>query len=222
MYLNDAVNVLISDANQMGCQLLAKALKSSNPRFDVVACAVDSYHIVEAATKQHPSVALISLCLNDGPLAGLEALRGLRASRPDIASIMLIEECAGDLLVDCFRGGAKGIVCRNSPFETLCKCIEKVHEGQIWASSDELRMILEAFARAAPFRGMNVRSDDQLTKREEQVVDLACQGLSNKQISGELNLSAHTVKNHLFRIYEKLRVSSRVELVLHSRQSSTL
>ncbi|HMC72953.1 MAG TPA: helix-turn-helix transcriptional regulator, partial [Terriglobales bacterium] len=79
----------------------------------------------------------------------------------------------------------------------------------------------EAFANTAPLRNVNPKLETQLTKREDQIVDLACQGLSNRQISGQLNVSSHTVKNHLFRIYEKLGVSSRVELVLHSRQSST-
>jgi DNA-binding NarL/FixJ family response regulator len=220
MCLTDVVNILVSDANQMGCQLLANAIKSSDPRFAVVAFAMDSHGVVEAATRHDPNVALISLHLNDGPLAGLQALRELRASRPDVSSVMLLEERSGDLVVDCFRAGAKGIVCRNSPFEVLSKCLEKVHEGQIWASSDELCMILEAFVSSLPTPGLNPRNTVLLTRREDQVIDLVCQGLSNRQISGELNMSTHTVKNHLFRIYEKLGVSNRVELVLYCHQSN--
>lgn len=219
MCLTNVVSVLVSDANQMGCQLLANAIKGSDPRFDVVACAVDSDHIVEAATRYDPSIALVSLNLKDGPLAGLQALKRLRASRPEVSSVMLLEESSGDLVVDCFRAGAKGIVCRKSPFEVLSKCLEKVHEGQIWASSDELHLILEAFANASPPLGRNVRNDAPLTRREEQIVDLVCQGLSNRHISDQLKLSSHTVKNHLFRVYEKLGITSRVELVLHTHQS---
>jgi DNA-binding NarL/FixJ family response regulator len=221
MCFTDAVSVVISDANQMGCQLLAGALRNSGSRFDVVASAVDSHHIVEAAKEYEPHVALISLNLKDGPLAGLGALRALRTSCPSVCSVMLLGEDDRDVVVDCFRGGAKGVFCRTAPFEALCKCIEKIHEGQIWASSDELQVIIEAFANTAPLRNVNPKLETQLTKREDQIVDLACQGLSNRQISGQLNVSSHTVKNHLFRIYEKLGVSSRVELVLHSRRSST-
>jgi DNA-binding NarL/FixJ family response regulator len=216
------VSVIISDANPIWCQLLATALKNSGSHFNVLASVVHSRDIVAAATRHEPNVALISLNLKDGPLAGFEALRAVRASLPAVCSVMLLDEGTCDLVVDCFRGGAKGVFCRTAPFEALCKCIERVHQGQIWATSDELQDILQAFANVAPLRNMSERGDSQLTKREEQVADLACQGFSNKEISGELNLSPHTVKNHLFRIYEKLCVSSRVELVLHCRQSSTL
>jgi DNA-binding NarL/FixJ family response regulator len=217
---NGAVTVLVSDANPMGCQLLANALRNSDQHFKVVACAVDSRTVVNAANEHQPSVALISLNLKDGPLSGLEALREMRRSKPGVSSVMLLEQRQHDHLVDSFRGGAKGVFFRTAPFEALCKCIEKVHEGQIWASSDELQIILEAFAKAMPLRTIGPKPEGQLTKREEQVVHLVSQGLSNREISSQLNLSAHTVKNYLFHIFDKLGVSSRVELVLHSSPQS--
>jgi len=133
---------------------------------------------------------------------------------------MLLEQCERDLVVDSFRGGARGIFCRTASFEALCKCIERVHQGQIWASSTELQIILEAFASAVPLRATNHRGENLLTRREEQVVNLVAQGLTNREISGQLRLSEHTVKNYLFRIFDKLGVSSRVELVLYGRTVS--
>jgi len=215
MDMTAAVSVLISDASHMNCQLLADALRNSSQHFDVVACATKAGQIVEAASEHAPDVAVISLELHDGPLAGLMALRELRASSPNVCTIMLLEECQPNLVVDSFRGGARGIFCRTASFESLCKCIEKVHQGQIWASSSELQLILDAFASAVPLRAINQKGEHLLTRRQEQVVTLVCQGLTNREIADQLRLSEHTVKNYLFRIFDRLGVSSRVELVLY-------
>jgi DNA-binding NarL/FixJ family response regulator len=204
----------------MNCQLLAGALRNSSQHFNVVACATKSSQIVQAACDHAPDVAVISLVLNDGPLAGLVALRELRASSPNVCSVMLLEQCLPNLVVDSFRGGARGIFCRTDSFESLCKCIEKVHQGQIWASSSELQLILDAFANAVPLRAINYKGERLLTQREEQVVTLVCQGLTNREIAGQLKLSEHTIKNYLFRIFERLGVSSRVELVLYGTTKS--
>ena len=210
-----AVTVLISDTSSMNCQLLAGALRNSSQHFDVVACATNSREIVQAASQFEPDVAVISLALNDGPLAGLTALRELRGSSPNVFSVMLLEESQPDLVVDSFRGGARGIFCRTASFELLCKCIERVHQRQIWASSAELQILLDAFANAVPLRAINDKGESLLTRREEEVVSLVCQGLSNREIALQLGLSEHTVKNYLFRIFDRLGLSSRVELVLY-------
>ena len=63
---------------------------------------------------------------------------------------------------------------------------------------------------------LNTRGTSLLTPREEQVVALVAEGLGNRQIASELNLSPHTIKKYLFRIFEKLGVSTRVELVLYA------
>jgi DNA-binding NarL/FixJ family response regulator len=67
-----------------------------------------------------------------------------------------------------------------------------------------------------PFRCVNARGEVLLTKREQEIIPLVAQGLTNKEISARLSLSEHTIKNHLFRIYEKLGISSRVELILYA------
>ena len=69
-----------------------------------------------------------------------------------------------------------------------------------------------------PMRLQDARGIDLLSKREDQVVRLLAQGLTNKDISVELGLSQHTIRNYLFRIYDKLGVSTRVELVLYFLQ----
>ena len=101
-------------------------------------------------------------------------------------------------------------------FEVLCKCVRCVHAGQVWADSSQLGWVVEALRERERGRIISATGTPLLTKREEQIVGMAAEGLPNSEICAHLGLSAHTVKNHLFRIYEKLGVSNRVELVLYA------
>lgn len=98
----------------------------------------------------------------------------------------------------------------------LCKCLLRVSAGQIWANTEQLNYILEMISEVPSLRVLNSNGQNLLTPREEQVVALVAAGLGNRQIAIELNLSEHTVKKYLFRIFEKLGISTRVELVLYA------
>jgi DNA-binding NarL/FixJ family response regulator len=121
-------------------------------------------------------------------------------------------------LIDTFRSGAHGVVFRDEPLETLSKCIHAVHQGQVWANSQQLGYVLEALTRALPLRLQDANGISLLAKREEDVVRLVAEGMSNREISRQLELSEHTVRNYLYSIFEKLGVSTRVELVLYCLQ----
>jgi two-component system nitrate/nitrite response regulator NarL len=214
--VHQRISVLISDSSRMGCQLLSNVLKASRYRFSVAAFATSSSELSAALDENESDVAIISATLQDGPLSGLRAMRELHAAHPDVVLIVLLDTCDRDQVVDAFRSGATGIFCRASSPEELCKCIYAVHHGQIWASSAELRYLLEAFKSAVPMRPSDVNGNRLLTRREEQVVTLVAEGMSNREISGQLKLSEHTVKNYMFRIFNKLGISSRVELILYA------
>src|SRR5439155_23369327 len=97
------------------------------------------------------------------------------------------------------------------------KCIAAVHLGQIWISNHELEFLVEALTSGStPLRIVNAKGQDLLSHRERQVVSLIAEGLSNRDISQQLQLSEHTVKNYLFRIFYKTRLSSRAELMIYS------
>ena len=91
-----------------------------------------------------------------------------------------------------------------------------MHAGQVWANSKQLRYLLEVITHVPSLRVVNSAGDELLTTREEQVVALVAEGLSNREIAKELGLSEHTIKKYLFRVFDKLGISSRVELVLYA------
>lgn len=200
----------------MARELLVAAL-NRNRQFHVVDGCTTAQEVLEAAKSADLNVALISATLADGPLSGFGALRQIRECSPHVKSVILLENREHNLIVDAFRAGARGVFCLSqSTFKSLCRCVEQVHAGQIWANSAELSEVMEAFSQLAPMRVVNADGMRLLTKREEDVVRLLAEGMQNRDIAKELNLSEHTVKNYLFHIFEKLGVSSRIELVLYA------
>jgi DNA-binding NarL/FixJ family response regulator len=210
------INLLIAVENRMDGQLFKNVLERPRQRLKVISCAVSKAEVATSMTSQASDIALVSENLQDGPLTGFQILNDLRNLSPKTRSIMLLKADNYDLVVDAFRAGAKGVFCRTESLKLLPKCIRVVHSGQIWANSKQLDRVMEAFASAAPLRLTSVRGRRLLTKREEDVVKLVVEGFSNREAAQKLSLTQHTVSNYLFRIYDKLGISSRVELVLYS------
>src|SRR5579863_5827349 len=210
------VRLLVADENPMSCQLLMGALRRCR-WIKVVARATSSSEALEEVRRNRPNMALVSASLQDGSLTGFSVVRELRAMHPHVRTILVLDSAEHAWVIDAFRAGAKGIFSRQDPLNTLTKCIQCVHRGQIWVSSNQLESVLEAFARVAPPRLIESGGKRPLSQRELEVADLVAEGLSNRQISQQLGLSEHTIKNYLFHIFEKLGMSSRVELVLYAR-----
>jgi DNA-binding NarL/FixJ family response regulator len=92
----------------------------------------------------------------------------------------------------------------------------RVAAGQIWANTEQLNYLMDLISEVPSLRVLNSNGKNLLTPREEQVVALVAEGLSNRQVARELKLSEHTVKKYLFRVFDKLGISTRVELVLYA------
>jgi DNA-binding NarL/FixJ family response regulator len=210
----DRTSVLLSEASKMYCDLLNKAFQAVCHKFDVVASASSSQEILNLIKQCHPQVAVISDNLEEGPLAGVRLIPEIRKTNPETRILLATGSPDRELVTEAFRYGADGVFCRTSSFELLCKSVDALARGQIWANSAELRYVLDEFTRAPKQRKVDPAVEKRMTKRESDVVRLAVEGLSNREIARELGLTEHTVKNYLFRIFDKLGVSNRVELVL--------
>jgi DNA-binding NarL/FixJ family response regulator len=208
-----SVRVVICDNSTMDCELLAEGLRLEG--FDVAGCAASLQGFMHHLGKGIVDVALIGVQLQDGRMSGFKALREAKAHDSGVRAVMLLHEREPEHVLAAFRGGARGVFFRAESFALLCKCIRTVHDGQVWASNFEIDLILQALAAATPLRAVDARGVALLTKREEEVVQLVARGLTNREIAFEMHLSEHTIKNYLFRIFDKLGVSSRIELALY-------
>lgn len=211
-----AIGVLIADSNRMQAQLLTTALRR-HPEFSISTCPMESSSIEQVVRADLPRIALLSLSANAKTPQTFTIVRQLQLAHPGIAKILLVDSYDRELVVSAFRGGVRGIFSvEHSDLRLLCKCILRVSEGQIWANTEQLDFLLDLISEVPSLRVLNVNGSRLLTPREEQVVALVAEGLGNRQIAVELNLSEHTIKKYLFRIFEKLGVSTRVELVLYA------
>jgi len=213
--VSNVIRVLAADATRMNSQLLAAALERDK-RFQVLDPVSDARGIIAAVAKEKPAVVVISAELDDEKGKGFEIARELRSMHAEARVVMLLDASERNQVVEAFRAGARGVFCRSESLLSLARCIQCVSDGQIWANSKELRYLLEALGEALPLRVVDTRGAALLSRREVEVVRCVAEGLSNREIAQRLGLTEHTVKNYLFRIFDKLGVSKRVEVVLYA------
>lgn len=209
------IRVLAADSTRMNSQLLASALERDK-RFQVLDSAADARGFIASVLKEQPLVVIISAEIDGMPRKGFEIAREIHALRPETRIVMLLDSSERSQVVEAFRAGARGVFSRSESLRSLAKCIYCVSQGQVWANSKELRYLLEALGEALPLKVIDARGAELLSRREQEVVRCVAEGLSNREIAQRLGLTEHTVKNYLFRIFDKLGVSKRVEVVLYA------
>ena len=202
----------MADSGSIQSQLLARALRARrNFQVSTVALEVSALH----RFMQSNQADVVLLAGNQAPNFSL--LRWLHVTHPAAAAVLLVESYDRELVVNIFRAGVRGLfLFHQAPFRMLCKCITSVAGGQIWINSQQLHHVLEALSEVNTLRVVNSSGRALLTPREEQVVALVADGLSNREVANELGLSEHTIKKYMLRIFDKLGISTRVELVLYA------
>ena len=203
----------------MAAQVLCRALRGQRKHFAVMGCVHTPEELLKQVSEHHPDIAVISSILQGDPDGGRKVVRELCVSGATTRPIVLLDFSGAKQVFDAFSAGAKGVVCQTDPFEALCKCIRCIHAGQIWADSSQLQWIFKTLAEREPARIVSAKGIPLLTPREDQIAHMVAEGLPNHEISSKLVVSLHTVKNHLYRIYRKLGISNRVELVLYALRS---
>ena len=213
----ESISVIIADADRMSAHLIADGVTRGRRDISIVGVSNTSADTIRELESCQPNVVLINAHLNDGPLSGYHVLQHLQLICHKTAAIMLIPGSDRDLVIDAFRGGARGVFCRVQPIKMLSKCIRTVHEGQIWANNQNLDILLEFLTQLKPLRLLKPGGGiSRLTHREAEVVHLLAEGLSTREISQKLGVTEHTIRNYISTIYDKLGVSSRVELALYA------
>ena len=213
---SSAIGLLIADSSRMQAELLTSALRRRS-EFRVFTCPLEEISIVQAVSSTHTRVMLFSPNYSASVAPQMAAMRRVHLSFPEIPKVLMVESYNRELVVNAFRSGARGIFCvSKAHLCLLCRCIQRVAEGQIWANSEQMGFLLDVVSEVPSLRLVNSRGAKLLTPREEQVVALIAEGLSNRDAARELKLSEHTIKKYLFRIFDKLGISSRVELVLYA------
>jgi two-component system nitrate/nitrite response regulator NarL len=210
---NKSISVLVADSTPLTAHLIADALRRDR---GLTVSNTSGSSVLTEARALRPDITILSENLEGTQGRGLAVLKQLRAAVPNTRTIVLLDCSDRDSVVEAFRSGARGVFSRNDPLKMLGKCVRRVYEGQLWVSSSQFQFVLEALSDAPTTHLVDTKGVNLLSKREEDVVRWLAEGLTNSEIGRELEISENTVKNYLFRIFNKLGVSSRVEVVIYA------
>jgi len=202
--------ILIADDHTIFRDGLRRLLESE-PEFQVTGEAADGVEALQLAQQLRPDVLLLDLAMPRMP--GLETLRELSTQGSPVRTILLTAAIEKRQIVEALQMGARGVIMKDAATTLLMKGIRTVMNGQFWvgreAVADMVSYLRDKAAQApAPAKAYG------LTKRELEVLSTIVSGLSNKEIAQKFSLSEDTVKHHLTNIFDKVGVSSRLELAL--------
>lgn len=208
--LSHRIRVFVADSSPISSQLLAEAI-AKDSGIEVVGFSSSPLEVVRITRITCPDVLLVSARMEEEPTRGLSLARHVREERPSLKIIVLLDSRKPDVVVRAFRSGASGVFCRSGELQLLLKSLVAVHRGQIWASSEELGFVLQALSMGLPVQ-FDGKKLTPLSIREKEVVRCLVEGFTNREIAETLAISQHTVKNYIFKIFDKMGVSNRVEL----------
>ncbi len=212
--LPNRLRVLAADSSSLSTQLLVEAL-ARDSHLHMIESPSRGPALLALVKQEKPNVVVVSANLDETESGDYEFVREILALSPETRVVVLLDASEREAVIKAFRAGARGVFCRTEPFRLLGKCIQCVHQGQVWASGSELLYLLDALAKPR-FANLQAKGGPLLSARETEVVGCLAEGLTNREIAQRLKLTEHTVKNYLFRIFDKLGVSSRVEVVLYA------
>ena len=203
----DQIRVLLADDHPVVRDGLT-AILSTQPDFQIVGEAATGAEAVHLAAHLNPDVVLIDIEMPG--LDGVEALRQIRATRPEARVIVFTAFDTDERIVAAVQAGAQGYLLKGAPRDELFKAIRVVSAGG---------SLLQPVVASKLLNHVRSRADDEpepesLTDRETEVLKLLAQGKSNKDIAGQLVISERTVKFHVSSIMGKLGASNRTEAVM--------
>lgn len=216
----DICRILLTNVPFMTAELLSTALAADGDV--VVTGSVQAAEDVPVLLEQHaPHVVLVGSRSGRGEPTGLAFLQQIRQATVATRPVVLASEHSSEDELALFYAGARGLLCESKlTLSILIKCIRCVAAGEVWANSRQLDVLLASLTRPRTARITNALGAMLLSRREEEVLQLLSEGMSNRELAKLLKLSEHTVKNHLFRIFDKLGVSNRMEAVLYAMSQS--
>lgn len=187
-----------------------KQLFDAEDGFTVVATAASVAETLHAVKEHAPDVVLLDLTLPNGTV--FDVLTALETTASRTYAVLVADDIEPQKLVEAVRLGARGLVRRDLPTPLLFKCVRCVASGEYWLGNDRLPDLISELRQP---HGPAPRTPlDCLTQRETGIIAAVVEGGSNGSIAAQLGIAEQTVKNHLSHIYDKVGVSSRLELAV--------
>jgi len=208
---NRKTRILIADDHTIFRDGLRRLLESE-PEFQVAGEAADGAEALQLAQQLKPDVLLLDLAMPRMP--GLETLRELASQGSSVRVILLTAAIEKRQIIEALQTGARGVIMKDAATQLLLKGIRTVMAGQFWVGREAVADMVSYLRDKAAQQPPSPAKAYGLTKRELEILSTIVSGLSNKEIAQRFTLSEDTVKHHLTNIFDKVGVSSRLELAL--------
>jgi DNA-binding NarL/FixJ family response regulator len=214
--MNRKTTVLIVDDHPLFREGV-KALVGTEKKYDVVGEADNGADALRKAIKLKPELMLVDLSLPD--TNGIEVIREIKRSAPDIKIIMLTMHSRVDKILKAFKAGAAGYALKDTAGETLLQAMDAVAKGEYFMDTAVSRQVIEKLTSGPEFDHRAAASDtayDTLTPREKEIMIFLAEGNRPKEVAQRLGISPKTVENHRSKIMRKLDLKNGQELVRYA------
>jgi DNA-binding NarL/FixJ family response regulator len=214
------IRIVIADDHPIFRDGLRRLLEAESG-LKVIGEACDGAEAVQLARQLKPDILLLDLAMPRHP--GLEALREMStgSGQNAVRVILLTAAAEKNQIVEALQLGARGVVMKDSATQLLLKSIHTVMSGEYWVGRESVSNLVQYLRTLVQSSGEEARQKKfGLTPRELEIVSAVVAGYSNKEIAEYFKISEDTVKHHLSNIFDKLGVSTRLELALFAVNQS--
>lgn len=201
-----SVSIIVVDDHPVVLRGLVTLL-NEDKTFKVIKSCTNGVEALESIRMLRPELALLDM--NMPSPNGLQILKGIVSAGLPTRVCFLAASLSDQEIVAATAGGALGIILKEAAAETLITCLHAIAAGKTWLPAE---LVDPAVARTLESRAKIARVEQLLTRREMEVMLRVANGLSNKEVGSQLDISEGTVKIHLHSIYSKVGVSNRTSL----------
>jgi DNA-binding NarL/FixJ family response regulator len=213
--IKNTIRIVLIDDHKSFMEGLAMVINSQTPAMEVVGMASNRAEAMTAVVNSKPDLVLMDMDLGDS--VSLDFLPEL-LEKTSAKVLMLTGMQDPDLHDSAIVKGARGVLLKGESAKVILKAIEKVHNGEIWASNTMVARVLNQMNSRRKPSDPEAKKIADLTRREREIISalLTFEGSTNEEIARQLFVSTSTLKNHLTTIYSKLDVKNRVQLMKYA------
>lgn len=212
--MSEKVKIIMVDDHQIVRDGI-KALISDESWIDIIGEASNHRELFSLLETQKPDLIMLDISMPE--MSGIEIARKLTEERPEIKLLMLSMYMSEEFITNAIEAGAKGYLTKTTTQEEILNALKTIVEGGEFYSDSVSNILLKSFIKKTQNKTSESKEEAiSLTKRENEILKLFAEGLSNKEIADKLFISIRTVESHKNNIMQKLELKSTVELIKYA------